>query len=437
MTGVERAVSPAARAGDQHLLAPARTSSGYTLPDGFWTSFHETHWEKVGAVIAQPFAAPLASPDESFACLVTASERYRAGDHSVLLEFCIEHAQQLVDIGRYLPERSDESANGYAERITPLIGGRRFGLVVEDVQAYDAALWLRLRDYLRGLFEHTGLPGDCAKATVFMGNYDRTPFGLHRGNSGNFMFVVDGQKRMRTWPDAYFRGKEDLTHKLDYARHNGESIVMDAGPGDVIYWPSDYWHIGESLDSKMSSAVSVALFMNPRLATDALVPAAGMLRRHLPAHRDIPVRPNRMTESSAFIDSVASRETAALRSMAADPAFERALRAGLLKKVTGYGFLRPPSALATRALPDDATIRALPEYPTLWIGGEDDEIVVSANGHALSIAIVVFSISISMAKIFAKRHNYNVDANQVKFYFLPKIYYTYNKNTTLPGNFGE
>ena len=34
-------------------------------------------------------------------------------------------------------------------------------------------------------------------------------------------------------------------------------------------------------------------------------------------------------------------------------------------------------------------------------------------GDAFSIAIVVFSISVSMAKIFAKRHNYKIDANQV------------------------
>ncbi len=34
---------------------------------------------------------------------------------------------------------------------------------------------------------------------------------------------------------------------------------------------------------------------------------------------------------------------------------------------------------------------------------------------ALSIAVVTYAINISMAKIFAKKHNYEIDANQVCF----------------------
>ena len=36
------------------------------------------------------------------------------------------------------------------------------------------------------------------------------------------------------------RDKEDLTYSLRYAHYNDDSLVMDAGPGDVIFWPADY-----------------------------------------------------------------------------------------------------------------------------------------------------------------------------------------------------
>ena len=359
--------------------------TGYALPDEFWSSFHDNNWEKKGAVLPRPFSVPLASPAESFACLVAASDRYRAGDRSVQLEFCIEHAQVLADVGRFLPEAADWSAEGYAARVTPLVGGRRFGLVVEDVQAYDSTLWLRLRDFLRGLFEHTGLPGDGCKATVFLGNYDRTPFGLHRGDSANFMFVVDGVKRMRTWPDAYFQGKADLTYSTAYSQHNSESIVLDAQPGDVIFWPSDYWHIGESVDGRMSSAVSVALFMTPRPAAHVLARASRSVQQHMGA----------AGPSHALGDTVhhmeriareAARAREALTAAAADPSLEEGLRVDLLDRLTAYGFARPPRPLAHRALAEDDILRANPAYPILWMASDDDDIVCSACGHSFKVS---------------------------------------------------
>lgn len=367
--------------GDRHHLSPPRTSSGYALPGSFWSMFRETHWESVGAVLAQPFSAPITTPDESFACLVAASDRFRAGDRSVKLEFCIEHAQVLAEVGRLLPEQSDGSAAGYAARVTPLIGGRRFGLVVEDVQAYDDSLWLRLREFLRGLFEHTGLPGDACKATVFLGNYARTPFGLHRGDSANFMFVVEGQKRMRTWPDAFFSGKENLTHRLEYAQYNDDSIVMDAGPGDVIFWPSDYWHIGESVDGGMSSAVSVALFMAPRPAADVIAHVAPIVHSHMTG--DIPT--HSLGAHAGPLERIAleaTRARAALIAAANDPRLEHALRVDLLNRVTAFGFERPPRPLSHRSLADADVVQGNAHYPVLWMHDDDDEIICSACGHA-------------------------------------------------------
>ena len=42
-------------------------------------------------------------------------------------------------------------------------------------------------------------------------------------------------------------------------------------------------------------------------------------------------------------------------------------------------------------------------------------------GHAFSIAIVSFAVSISMGKLFAKKHNYELDSSQVYYYRLFNI----------------
>lgn len=380
---------PSVTAADVHRLVPTRAANGHALGRAFWSSFRATHWERMGAVIEQPFATPLATPAELFDAMLEASDRFRAGDQAVSLEFCVGHTRMLANVGRYLPERSDGGSAGYMARVTQQLGGARFGLVVEDAQAYDATLWLRLRDFLRGLYRHTGLPGDAAKATVFLGNYDRTPFGLHRGSSANFMFVVEGAKRMRTWPDAYFRGKPDLTHRLDYEAYNDDAIVMDANPGDIIFWPSDYWHIGESVDGGFSSAVSVALFMEPRPTAAVIARAAGLIgARHAAADRvrALDAMPDAMAAAVQRAEAMARDAVASLADVSADPALRHALRVGALNTLTGFGFTRPPRPRDGVSLTDDVIVTGTAAYPVLWLDAGDDDLVVSANGHALQVA---------------------------------------------------
>jgi ribosomal protein L16 Arg81 hydroxylase len=64
------------------------------------------------------------------------------------------------------------------------------------------------------------------------------------------MFVIDGRKRILGWPDAYMRRqKADPTYTLDYRRYRKDAIVLEGAPGDVLYFPSDYWHIVSKLAS--------------------------------------------------------------------------------------------------------------------------------------------------------------------------------------------
>ena len=240
---------------------------GFSLPAAFWSGFHRRFWGRRGTVLGDPAGMPLVTADHVFARLVAASEHWGGADRAFIPEVFVEHAQALTDIDRFLPTKADGSVAGWSARVTTLLQGRTFGFVVDDYHVHDELVWRRIREFVRGLYELTGLPGEEAKMTLFLGNYARTPFGLHRGRSDNFMFAVDGIKRIRAWPDEFFRSKPDMTNRLDYDRYNDASVLLEARPGDVIYWPASYWHIGEDAGGP-SIAISLALFMDPQPGAD-------------------------------------------------------------------------------------------------------------------------------------------------------------------------
>jgi hypothetical protein len=261
--------------------------------------------------------------------------------------------------------------------VTGLLQGRAFGFVVDDYHVHDDLVWRRVRQFLRGLYGVTGLPGEEAKMTLFLGNYARTPFGLHRGRSANFMFVVDGRKRIRAWPDEFFRGKPDMTNRLDYERYNDASVVLDARPGDIIFWPASYWHIGEDAGGP-SIALSLALFMEPQ-------PGAELARavEQGAARRSVGARQRRLTTGDRIKADV-HRDLRALRQLGRGPALAPTLAADHLNRMTGAGFVRVPPPAPPRALGDDEVVRSDADFPLRWarIG---DEIVCSANGHAFAL----------------------------------------------------
>jgi 50S ribosomal protein L16 3-hydroxylase len=349
----------------------------FSLSPAFWSGFHRRFWGRRGTVLSAPAGVPLVSADHVFARLVAASEHWGGADRSFVPELFVEHAQALTDIDRFLPTVADRSVAGWSARVAAQLKGRTFGFVVDDYHVHDELIWRRLRQFVRELYGVTGLPGEQAKATLFLGNYARTPFGLHRGRSDNFMFAVDGIKRIRAWPDAFFRDKPDLTNRLDYERYNPESVVLEARPGDVIYWPASYWHIGEDAGGP-SIAISLALFMDPQPGADL----AQTLEQEI-ATRSPGGRPRRPRAAKGIAAGV-QRDLRTLRAIAHGPSLARALAADRLNRVTGAGFIRVPPAAPARVLVAGDVVRGDPEFPLRWVT-VGDEIVCSANGHAIAV----------------------------------------------------
>lgn len=356
-------------------------AEGYALPDAFWAEFVARFWQRRSLVLEQPFAAPIASAEEVFACLVRAANLYRHGVGRDQFQLCIDHAAFLADLSDLLPRKADGSTEGYAERVTEAIGGRRFGLVVDDFQVFDPELWFRLRDFLTPFYSRIGTQG--TKAGLFLGNYRKTPFGLHQGASSNFMFVVQGKKRIRAWPGHAF--SRDMTLRLDFEPYVRRSITLDGGPGDVLYWPSTHWHIGEEVGS-LTAAISVGVFPGFSLSQHLATHLGRTIAARVPAsqERALPrLYPTEIVRSGAALRSFTRKAVGCARQAAASPALERAVLTGWLNHVTGIGCASVPDPLPGRRLRSGHVVRAASRHPVAWrrIGSE---LLCSANGHAFT-----------------------------------------------------
>src|SRR6185436_729100 len=100
-------------------------------------------------------------------------------------------------------------------------------------------------------------------------------------------------------------------------RYNAASVVLQGKPGDVIYWPSSYWHVGEDAGG-LSVAISLALFMEAEPWTDVV------LARRLRSR----------ARRAALGPAATTRSLGALRSALADPALEQMLVAARLRHLT-------------------------------------------------------------------------------------------------------
>ena len=350
-----------------------------------WRQFASGYWERSPVVIQRPRAVPICTSAEAFQASVTASDAFRAGDDDVRIYFYIDHAQVVADVEKHLPKRSDRTAANYARRIGRQLKGRRFALIVQEVQAHHAPLWLRLRNFQREFEEGSGISGHGAKATLFLGDYAATPFGVHRGNSHVFKFVVAGRKRIHLWPDRWVRARGVAQHTLADERLGAASLSLEGGPGELLYWPPEFWHVGKCIDG-LTISVSLALFPAAKSITRDLARCAeSRIAQWLASPEeksDTDSAPQRPPGSGAISRQLA-RAVTALQEAVEQPDVEEAVKVLWLNRASSFGYSAVPPPLPHEALSDNTWVKV--QGTVLWMPGRRNEILCSANGHAFGV----------------------------------------------------
>lgn len=362
----------------------------------FWENFVQEYWEKQPVVLQQPFQHQFVTANRIFQALVAASDDYRAGNRNVMQRFYVAGTRQEVELDKYLPQGNDRSSSGYGNRMTKQLNDQEFGLVAHSVQVYDALLWMQIRDFLSGLYKLIGLPASRTDADVFLGNYQVTPFGLHKDTAGTFTFVLEGQKRMVVWPYEVFKDKanrpDGLRHEvslsgLDYEHFRDQAIVLEGNVGDVIYWPSTYWHVGES-DGRLHFSLNVSLYFPWQPLSFISVIIKKMLEERLgpSAWADTyPFDPQAIPVSTQSLPSEIAATLNALREVANDPELQRTVYISWLNRTTACGFTNVPAPLEWKALDDYDVLQVDSRCPIICTLCTNDEMICSVNGHSFAI----------------------------------------------------
>ncbi len=246
------------------------TTAGCTPSESFWKGFVDSFWEKQPTTFSYPAAQPLMTEAEALRIYLALAVKLRRGQGADIA-FYIESGMLSTDIGQYLPIAADRSLEEYRQRVLKRTAGRPFALITNAVRAESPAHRQRLRAFTRGLLALVGKNVGRVGADIFLSNTPKTAFGVHRDSASNFSYIVSGKKRMLVWPREVFANRADqrcdgpnsniFLDGIDYDAYRDRATVLEGSAGEMLYWPSSYWHVAES-SAEPSLVFNVPIYLH-------------------------------------------------------------------------------------------------------------------------------------------------------------------------------
>jgi hypothetical protein len=361
-----------------------------------WCDFVEQYWEKEPGAFRD---VDTGFRDERaiFDGILCAAEELRAGSIRDHRDVSFHLANSVVvDPGPYLP-RDSESLESYLTRLDASVAGRPFTLLINNFQEFSHSLCVRLRLFARHLLEHVRLlPAGTVSSHLMLARYAVSPFAVHKDPNSVFTFMIRGRKTLRVWPfeafadrtrDPFARHRQLNLYDFDYRPFQASGTPLIGEPGDVLYWPSTYWHVGEST----GEAVHISLHLTLDLHSEPRGEALDLLHRVVEAsltdadwHSGYPVQ--------SFHDSGLLRPPTQLMAavgalaQATQDTIEDSVTALWLSRMSAQGFwtlakraapITPAAVEATRTV-----LQADPVFPVYWTvsGGS---VTLAAHGQVI------------------------------------------------------
>lgn len=232
-----------------------------TLDQKFWRNFAKNVWEKKALVLRNVKSGLLEMTDaEIVELLVLYADRCRELNDPTGFKFFIDGFKaEEDDVLQVLPEKEDKSLLGYHARMKALFPD--YCLVCDELLQVNLKKQHLLTEFTDELYRHVGFPNRFSEMGLYLGNYRKTPFGVHVDSCGVFSFPVAGVKRFRLWKPEYVKKNPSLDRAFKYEKHKKASELLEAKPGDLTYWPSSAWHIAES-DGSFSATWSLGVWVD-------------------------------------------------------------------------------------------------------------------------------------------------------------------------------
>lgn len=147
------------------------------------------------------------------------------------------------------PKRQERNLEAYLRRLEREFAPNDFALTIVNFNA-DLGMerFRQFRALMDDFYSAVGVPYGTSGSNLnlFLGNYRKTPVGMHKDAESTFVMPIYGRKKMRVWPGKVFdRILPADGFLFEYGKYLSRSILLSGKPGDVLFWPSSYWHVGE------------------------------------------------------------------------------------------------------------------------------------------------------------------------------------------------
>ncbi|WP_426756599.1 JmjC domain-containing protein [Myxococcus sp. Y35] len=304
------------------------------------------------------------------------------------VQFTIDKGQP-VQLAPWLPRDTDGSLDGYDARLADTLGTRRYALIISLLHSHGFGLWSQERAFFSELWRRVGMPLSGAITTLFHGNYEHSPVGVHLDRFTTFLFGLRGRKRMRFW--ARRPWSMPVTTLVDYAPYLEKSFTAEVGPGDILYWPASYHHVGESAGEGVATSVNVGIPITGHQTRDDvedLLSAGGAdALRVRDAARRRPLEPGVLDGGVLPRElPVALRQAATtLREATRDARMHANIRTLWLNRLSAGGFEPSPPPARRRPLKDTDSLHGDKSFPIL-MEKTGTGWCCSANGNALHVS---------------------------------------------------
>ncbi|SEM61393.1 hypothetical protein SAMN04488505_105189 [Chitinophaga rupis] len=144
------------------------------------------------------------------------------------------------------PPLPGETVESWVERT---FGDKKFGMIINEGERFNMELSRRIALKLAPLLEKTGMPTEGIIFTLFIGNYDSTPLGIHLdlpGKSVIHFHLGPGSKTMYTWDNAEYEalvGEEKYNNKA-ISKYTPYANKFPFDEGDIYFMPENTYHVG-------------------------------------------------------------------------------------------------------------------------------------------------------------------------------------------------
>jgi hypothetical protein len=110
------------------------------------------------------------------------------------------------------------------------------------VHAHSSAIYKRLVELVSPLEPSLEREHRCVRTTIFMGDYDYTPFGVHVDPYPQIQTVITGTRSAFFWDAEYWKDWTEADRLAPWD-HVDEAHQVAMHPGDGVYWAADYEHV--------------------------------------------------------------------------------------------------------------------------------------------------------------------------------------------------